>query len=270
MARELFRIPILDLPVWGYGAMVLLGFLAANWLFLSGARRAKIAVEKVQDMPLVLVLCGLGGGRLFYVIQFWERDFAGRGWLEPLKIWNGGLVLYGAIIVGLITFAILCKRKNLDWRRVVDLIAPALAIGIGFLNGCCWGESCAVDFPLAVIFPAGSPPAIANGVAGGPSYPLHPTQLYSAAQGFILAVLVWRIAPRLGHRPGRVFGLLMMLYGVGRWTVESVRADHAITAGEWTISQGISIGFLACGAILWLLAPDEGKTSAKTIPSEGL
>lgn len=274
MARELFRIPFLDLPVWGYGAMVLLGFLSANWLFLRGARRAGIEVEKIQDMPLVLVLCGLGGGRLFYVIQFWERDFAGQGWLEPFKIWNGGLVLYGAIVVGLLSFFLICLRKSLEWRQVLDLIAPALAVGIGFgrvgcfLNGCCWGDSCAVDFPLAVVFPPGSPPAFANGIPGGPSFPLHPTQLYSAAQGFILALLLWRISPLLAGRPGRAFGLLMALYAVGRWTLESVRADHAITAGDWTVSQGISLGFLVCGGILWILAPRRGNSSSAA-PQEG-
>lgn len=273
LLRELFRIPTPfgDFPVFGYGAMVLLGVLSGLWLLRAGARRKDLDPDSLSDLTVMLVLFGILGGRIWYLIQFRERVYAEGDWLETFRLWNGGLVLYGAIGGGLIGFYLMQRRREFGpWRELLDLIAPALALGIAFgrlgcfLNGCCFGQVCSPDWPLATIFPAGSPPSLAHGDGLHASPALHPTQIYSSIQGAILALLLWHAGRRLALRPGRTFALFLGLYSVGRSLVESIRGDHGVAAGEWTVSQMASILALALGAWLWFSAPDQGRHSGSS------
>ena len=198
--QELFRIPTPfgDFPIFGYGAMVLCGVLVGIYLLRKGAVRRDLNPEAVSDLAIYLVLFGAVGARTWYLIQFRDQVFSGGNWWEAFALWKGGLVLYGAIAGGLLGFAWLQRRQQFgSTRDLLDVIAPALAIGIAFgrigcyLNGCCWGGTCPPDFVFGVVFPAGSPPAFALGDGNFPSPTLHPTQLYSAAQGIILCALLW-------------------------------------------------------------------------------
>jgi len=263
--RELFRIPTPfgDFPVFGYGAMVLLGVLFGVLLLKLGARRRGLDEERVTDLPVSLVLFGLLGGRAWYCIQFRHEVFADGDWTAVFRLWEGGLVLYGAIAGGLLGFVWLQRREQYgNTRDLLDLIAPALAIGIAFgrlgcfLNGCCWGEVCPPTYPFAVSFPPGSPPALAFGDGMSASPPLHPTQIYSTIQGVLLCGLLWWVGGRWGHRPGRTFALFLGLYSIGRSVIESIRADHGVLAGELTVSQQASLVAAAVGIWLWMGAPE--------------
>jgi phosphatidylglycerol:prolipoprotein diacylglycerol transferase len=264
LLRELFRIPtpLGDFPVFGYGAMVLLGVLSGLWLLRAGARRSKLDPDSLSDLTVMLVLCGIIGGRVWYLIQFRERVYADGDWIETFRLWNGGLVLYGAIAGGLVGFYLLQRRHSYaPWRQLLDLIAPALALGIAFgrigcfFNGCCFGGVCPADWPLAAIFPPGSPPSLAHGDGLHPSPTLHPTQIYSSIQGAILALLLWFAGGPLAARPGRTFALFLGLYSIGRSLVESIRGDHGVAQGEWTVSQWASIAAFALALWLWNTAP---------------
>ena len=264
LLRELFRIPTPfgEFPVFGYGALVLLGVLSGLWLLRRGARRQGLDPDSLADLTVMLVLCGIIGGRIWYLIQFRERVYAEGDWLETFRLWNGGLVLYGAIAGGLVGFFLLQWRSHYGpWRQLLDLIAPALALGIAFgrlgcfLNGCCFGGVCPPDWPLAAIFPPGSPPSLAHGDGLRPSPTLHPTQIYSSIQGAILALLLWLAGGPLAARPGRTFALFLGLYSIGRSLVESIRDDHGMAQGEWTVSQLASILAFALAIWLWTTAP---------------
>ena len=254
MARELFRIPFLDLPIYGYGTMVLLGFLFGYLYVLRAARREGIPSEKIQDLPVWMVLSGLLGGRLFYFIQFYGEEFAGQPW-RVFKIWEGGLVFYGGLILGAVAFLLYCRRYSLPVLPMLDVMAPATAIGLAFgrvgcfFNGCCWGKACEAGFALGVQFPAGSPPATAQSASPW----VHPTQLYSSLNAFLLALLLWAIW-RQRPAPGTVIGLLFGLYRVSRFVLEGIRGDHQVDPGVWTVSQTVSSGFLLLGASLVIYA----------------
>lgn len=256
MRRELFRIPWIDVPVFGYGTMVLLGFLLAYVFVLRAARREGIPREKVQDLPIWMVVSGLLGARLFYFFQFYTEEFSRGRWTRVFAIWEGGLVFYGGFILGATAFVAYCRRQRLPLFRMLDLTAPALAIGLGFgrigcfLNGCCWGQQCPEEFALGVRFPAGSPPA---GFGEVPSAWIHPTQLYSSANAFLLALLLWAVW-RARPRPGTVIALLFVGYGISRFVLEGIRGDHAVTPGEWTVSQTISTLTIAVGLVLAILS----------------
>ena len=229
MARELFRIPWLGLPIYGYGMMVLIGFLAGYVFVLRGVKREGISPDRVQDLPVWMVLSGLIGARIFYFIQFYDAEFSGGNWLEVFKIWKGGLVFYGGMVLGAVAFLGYCRRYRLPPLPMLDVMAPAMALGLGFgrigcfLNGCCWGKTCDAGFALAVQFPAGSPPAGADQVSPW----VHPTQLYSSANAFLLALVLWAVWRRR-PAPGTVSGLFLALYGTSRFVLEGIRGDHGV------------------------------------------
>ncbi len=275
LLRELIRIPTPfgDFPIFGYGAMVLLGVLVGIFLLRKGAARRGLDADRVAELPLSLVLFGLLGGRTWYCIQFRNEVFADGDWTSVFRLWEGGLVLYGAIAGGLLGFLWMQRKGSYgNTRDLLDVIAPALAIGIAFgrlgcfLNGCCWGQVCEPDFPFAVSFPPGSPPALAFGSAENPSPPLQPTQIYSTIQGVFLCGLLWVAAGRWASRPGRTFALFLGLYSIGRSVIESIRADHGVLAGELTVSQKASLVAAAVAIWLWFGAPT--KDAPKTMGQE--
>ena len=128
-----------------------------------------------------------------------------------------------------------------------------LAIGrVGcFLNGCCYGGPC--DLPWAVSFPAGTEVAatVSAAAAGGPSVPVHPTQLYAAIDAALLAALAVAFTP-LARRDGEVFALVLTLHPISRMLLEEIRVDEPPALGTpLSISALISLVLLALAAGLW-------------------
>src|SRR5262249_1272709 len=146
------------------------------------------------------------------------------------------------------------------FRPAIDVIAPSLAIGVAFgrfgcfLNGCCFGDPCAL--PWAVQFPFESSPWLHHVETGliapdAPySLPLHPTQIYSVVDGLILLVLLSAYYP-LRRRDGEVMALLMLTYPVTRFLIERLRDDEGALFLGFTISQNISILIFLGGLVFW-------------------
>jgi len=98
MRQVLFRIPFIDLPIFGYGAMLFVAFVFAVWVAARLAVREKINPQKIMDLAAWLLLGGLAGGRITYMIQY------GVPITDFYRIWEGGLVFYGAAAGGVIGY----------------------------------------------------------------------------------------------------------------------------------------------------------------------
>lgn len=259
MRQVLYTIPVFGgIKIFGYGMMLFLAFLGSMNLAAWLARREKLDPEVIYDLSLGVFLGGLVGARLFYVIQYWGVRV--HTLLDVVRVWEGGIVLYGSIIGGTLAFFVYRMRRPFPLRPFLDVIAPALALGIAvgrfgcFLNGCCFGDVCRL--PWAVAFPASSPPWAAHRLAHliGPdaawSLPVHPTQIYSVLDGFVLVLLLLAYFP-LRRRDGEVMALLMVTYPVTRLLIEFLRNDERIFFAGMTISQNISVLVLCCGLANW-------------------
>jgi phosphatidylglycerol---prolipoprotein diacylglyceryl transferase len=259
MRQILLTIPIMGgVKIFGYGFMLFLAFLGSMNLAAWRARREKLDPEQIYDLALYVFLGGLLGARLFYVIQYWGVRV--HGFLDIFKIWEGGIVLYGSIIGGTIAFFTYRLIRPFPLRPYLDAIAPALVLGIAigrfgcFLNGCCYGDRC--DLPWAVQFPVESPPWSAQqalhliSADARWSLPVHPTQLYSVADGLILLALLTAFYP-LRTRDGQVMALLMMVYPITRVLIEYLRNDELVFFAGMTISQNVSVCLVACGLLFW-------------------
>jgi len=129
-----------------FGLLVALGFLAGSWIASRRGRAIGLDPQAIQDIVFPwLLMGGLIGARILYVLSYWQRDFAGQPLVEVLAIWKGGLVFYGGLIGATIAGAIGIRRKGLPLWATADCLAIGLALGHFFgrlaclLNGCCHG-----------------------------------------------------------------------------------------------------------------------------------
>ncbi len=148
-------------PVRGYGVMLLLGISASVGAAAYRARQVGLNPELILSGAIWLVVSGIIGARLFYVIEYWGVRF-GTGNLrdtifEILNFPEGGLVIYGGFIGSAIGVLYFTRQHRIPFLALADLAAPSLMIGLAFgrigcfLNGCCYGGE--TNLPWAVTFP---------------------------------------------------------------------------------------------------------------------
>ncbi|MER5972762.1 prolipoprotein diacylglyceryl transferase [Streptomyces sp. NPDC002055] len=213
------------IPLRGYAFCIILGVFAAVWL---GNRRwvARGGLAgTVADIAVWAVPFGLVGGRLYHVITTYEPYFGKNGNpVDALKIWEGGLGIWGAIALGAVGAWIGCRRRGIPLPAYADAVAPgiALAQALGrwgnWFNQELYGKP--TDVPWALKIDAN--PAVGK-IAG--TY--HPTFLYESLWCVGVALLViWADRRfKLGH--GRAFALYVAAYTVGRGWIEYMRIDEA-------------------------------------------
>ncbi len=247
-----------------YGVMVALGFLAALWVGRARARTVGIPPDVVSDVGTWIVLNGLIGARLLYVVAYWEQ-YRDRP-VSILRIWEGGLVLYGGILAGTAAGIAVAMRRRLPLWRFADAVAPGCMLGIAlgrigcFLNGCCWGPVCDKEAWFAVRFP---PQSLAfremtsrgflSGAESG-TPPLFPAQLaYAGADLLLFALLLF--LSRWRRYEGQIFCWFAGGYAILRFAIERFRADvsrFALGPVSWTLAQWMSLAALLAVAVLAL------------------
>ena len=253
------------IPVFGYGTMVFLGFAGGAWTAFRRARLVGVPQEMLWDLLTWFFIAGIGGARLFYLVQFHQQVFEsvtgpGDALLRVVNLADGGLVLLGGVLLVCLATYLFCRARSVPVLLMADLLVPSFFVGLAFgrlgcfLNGCCFGDRCAAGW--AVHFPAGSVPWKTLlfrgylGPAATETYGLHPTQLYSALAAAGLAWLTAAYFPRRQFN-GAVLVLGMLLYPLKRVVLEFLRDDEL---GQWgtgfTISQFMSAGIFLGGLVL--------------------
>jgi phosphatidylglycerol:prolipoprotein diacylglycerol transferase len=258
------------LTVHWYGIFVALGFLAGLWTASRRARLEGIPPERIFDLGPWLILGGIAGGRILYVISYWNEEFAGHPFPAIFRIWEGGLVFYGGLIGATLGAMYYLHSKKLPIWKMADVLAPSVALGSAFgrigclMHGCCFGRVCSL--PWAIQFPNQSPAwskQFADQLVGpnDPSLPVHPTEIYDSALNFLFYLfLAWMF--RRKKFDGQVFAIYLIGYAILRSSVEYFRGDYPVRylGGVATPAQLVSIGIILGGlALLFLLPRPVGK-----------
>ncbi len=275
-------VPRTSLPIFGYGFMVMIGFVAAVAFSWRRARQVGVDPELILDLSFWLLVSGVLGGRLAYLLQNGREVFfdpQGRALqvrdalIAAVNLSEGGLVLIGAMAGGPAGFFLFCHRRRLAPLPLADVVVPAIFIGEGFgrigclLNGCCFGDPCSL--PWEITFPQGSVPFRALVERGFvdpealTTMSLHPTQIYSSISAFVLALVTATYYWRRRHN-GDVLALACILYPITRFTLEFLRGDEMGQLGTGlTISQLYSLAILIVGLALlaWVSARGTPATS---------
>jgi phosphatidylglycerol---prolipoprotein diacylglyceryl transferase len=186
------------------------------------------------------------GARLYEVIFNW--DYYGQHPSKIIAVWEGGLAIHGALILGPLVGVWLARRWRVPILRSLDVAAPCIAIGqaIGrwgnFFNEEAFGRP--TDLPWKLyISPPYRPPELSRF-----EY-FHPTFLYESLWDLaVFAVLMLVLRPRLREKPGALFFCYVALYSVGRFAIESLRLDSFWLDG-FRVPQLASIAGLIVAAI---------------------
>ena len=150
----------LGLPIRGYGVMLLLGVTSGIGLAVHRARQVGMHPDVIYSLAFWMFLLGIGGARLFWVVQYWEH-LNHDSWQQTLfdiaRFTEGGLVVYGSLLGALVAFVTVAHLRQLRTLQLADVIAPSMLIGLAIgrigclLNGCCFGgvhpEGLAIHFP---------------------------------------------------------------------------------------------------------------------------
>ncbi|MBN1395781.1 MAG: prolipoprotein diacylglyceryl transferase [Pirellulales bacterium] len=335
------------LPIRGYGTMMLLAVVTATALAVWRGKRAGVEPEAIYSIVFWMLVPGIIGARVFYIVEYWPRYAAAfsapNGGIGPflgnlINLTEGGLVVYGSLLGGMIGLLAIVRLRRLPLLAVCDLMAPSMALGLAIgrigclLNGCCFGGEC--DLPWAVAFPPetpayfaqvergrmfgitlddekNSPPRVFGVDAGSPaadaglksgdlirrineseiaatadahaalagafydqrplkidvegrprmevpaveppprSLPVHPTQIYSSINAFLICLLLLIWSPRR-RRDGELLALLLTIYPIARFIMEIIRTDESSVFGTgMSISQNVSVLVLFFAAGLW-------------------
>ncbi|HXT68516.1 MAG TPA: prolipoprotein diacylglyceryl transferase [Vicinamibacterales bacterium] len=249
-----------DWPVYAYGVLLAVAYLAGLQLAVMRARRAGLDAARIMDLGIYLIIAALVGAKLMLVVV--DFSYFREHPKELLSLVRVGGVFYGGLIGALLVGLVLVRRYKLPVWGAADMYAPGVALGhiIGrfgcFLAGCCYGRP--TDLPWGVTFT--SPVAAAS--AGTPlGIPLHPTQLYDAgAEALILLVLL--VLERRGKSyPGRTWWLYMLLYSIARFIVEIFRDDNrGIILGVST-SQFVSLALAPIAVIMLIRLKNASRTA---------
>ncbi|HEX3206663.1 MAG TPA: prolipoprotein diacylglyceryl transferase [Propionibacteriaceae bacterium] len=239
-------------PLRAYALCIIAGIIAA---LIIATRRWQARGGTADSMELMVVVgvpFGIVGARLYHVITDYQLYFGpGRQPLNALKIWEGGLGVWGAIAFGILGGYLVARRRRIAFPAVLDAIAPAILVAqaIGRLGN--WFNQELFGRPTTL--PWGLEIAAQYRPAGYTQFAtFHPTFLYEMLWNLAAAVLlVWLDRRfRLGH--GKVFALYVMLYCAGRFWIEALRIDTVNEIGGFRLNNYTAlIGFIV--ALVWLI-----------------
>jgi phosphatidylglycerol:prolipoprotein diacylglycerol transferase len=157
MRPELFNLPFINVSIKSYGAMMVLGFLAALWLGRRLCLKLKENPIHVTNFAAYALLAGVIGARAMHVMHNWSDTYRDNP-IQIIAIWSGGLEFLGGLALATLVMLVYFKSKKLPILKFLDILAPAAMLGLAFgrigclLNGCCYGAPC--QLPWAIQFPA--------------------------------------------------------------------------------------------------------------------
>ncbi|QLL10195.1 prolipoprotein diacylglyceryl transferase [Mycobacterium vicinigordonae] len=259
------------LPIRAYAFFIITGILIA--LVISDRRWVARGGERglVYDIALWMVPFGLVGGRLYHLATDWRTYWGpgGAGTTAALRIWDGGLGIWGAVALGVVGAWIGCRRNGVPLPAFVDAVAPGvvLAQAIGrlgnYFNQELYGRETTLPWGLEIFYrrdPSGilSEHSL-DGVSTGQVFAIvQPTFLYELIWNLLVFAALLYLDRRFVFGHGRLFAAYVALYCVGRFGVELLRDDTATHIAGIRINTFTST-FVFLGAVVYMILAPKGR-----------
>lgn len=231
-------------PIPWYSFLIVIGASAAIFLACREAVRKGLSSELIIELALWILPVGIIGARLYYVVFSWHQFREDP--VSILRIWEGGLAIYGGIIAGLLTLLFFARKKTVSPLLLCDILVPGLALAQSIGR---WGNYFNIEaygpavsnaslcfFPFAVQVPAEHN-----------TWHLA-TFFYESVWDLGVFLFLVCFRRRFLRRKGDVFFSYLLLYGSGRLVIEELRTDSLYAASGVRVSQLISLGL--CLAVL--------------------
>ncbi len=232
---------VFGISIAWYSLLMMTAVALGIALAMREEKRLRLPKETILNFALLAIPLGVVGARLYYVAFSWNH-FAERP-LDILKVWTGGLALYGAVIGGLAAALILCKlyKGKLSLLSLLDACAPSLVLGQAIGR---WGNYANMEAYGARVYETSLQffPMAVEVQVGGQWYWHMATFFYESLWCFIV-FLILTVAKRKMGRKGDVLWWYLLLYCAGRAVVEGLRDDSLmlnISQAQVRVSQILS------------------------------
>jgi len=229
---------VFGLPLHMYGLMIAIGAYVAVAFTTARYKAHGGNPDHVFTVAIWAIPAGILGARMYHVATDW-RSFRGDWW-RVLRIWEGGLGIWGGVAIGTAVGVIVVKTIGADLPKFLAATAAALPLAqaIGRV-GNWWNQEL---FGLPTTLPWGLQISVANRPAQyADSLTFHPTFLYEALWCLLIVGLVIAAERYFDVFDGRLFALYVALYTFGRYWIERLRVDEASMIGSFRINELVSI-----------------------------
>ena len=239
-------------PVYWYGVIIAAGFLLAVMYCSHQAPKFGIRQDDIIDMLFFAVPLSIIGARVYYIIFYPELYRQADGSWDfgaMVRIWDGGLAIYGGVIMAVLTLLVFCKVRKIKFLAFADLGSFGLLIGqmIGR-----WGNFVNIEAhggPTDLPWRMG----IYQYVDGTRQYmEVHPTFLYESLWNLVGFLLLIQVAKRWRKFDGQIFLSYFAWYGIGRGFIEGLRTD-SLYLFDTSIRVSQAFGFATAAAAIVLL-----------------
>lgn len=248
------------LDLHAYGLFIAAGVLVAVWWSERRWAAAGGDPADIGRIALWAVPAGIIGARAYHVATDWHLYDDDP--LEALAVWDGGLGIWGGVLLGAVVGAVVARRRRVAVAGVLDAVAPTLPLAqaIGrwgnYFNQELFGGPSTLPWALRI-----DPERRPEGYVQFETF--HPTFLYEALWNLVVVGIVLVAQRRLRLRAGSLFALYVAAYTFGRFWVEWLRIDRSheffgLRLNDWT---SIIVFVLALLSLAWLNRP--GRRSAE-------
>ena len=263
-------------PIRAYALFIIVGIVAAlligdrRWVARGGERGV------IYDIALWAVPFGLLGGRLYHLCTDWRTYFGagGAGLNAALRIWDGGLGIWGAVALGGVGAWIGCRRRGIALAAFGDAVAPGivLAQAIGrlgnYFNQELFGRETTMPWGLEVYYrrdPSGFVDVHSlDGVSTGQlALVVQPTFLYELLWNLVVFGALLYLDKRFVLDRGRLFATYVAAYCVGRFTIELLRDDAATHIAGIRINSFTST-LVFIGAVVYIILVSRVRAGTPT------
>jgi len=260
------------LTIHFYALCIITGIAAAIWIGRKRYANLGGNPDDVSEVAIWAVPFGIIGGRIYHVITSPAQYFGANGNpVDALRIWEGGLGIWGAISLGAVGAYLYFRthKTTLNFRQLLDSLAPGIVVAqaIGRVGNYFNQEV----FGKPTELPRGLEIDPVNRPDGFESYAtFHPTFLYELLWCLVVAVLLIKLPgflKQITSKQGDIFALYILGYTLGRVWIESLRIDEANLILGLRLNIWVSLIVLITASAYLIASKRRGNTKENHIPS---
>lgn len=236
------------IKIYWYSIFILLGMITAFLIVHKEIKHQNIDEDKFLNLVFYLIVFGIIGARLYYVI--FNIPYYIKNPQEIIALWNGGLAIHGGILSGLAVLIYFCKKYKLNLMQILDILVVGLIIAQAIGR---WGnffnqEAYGAATTLATLKKIHIPEFIIKGMYINGTY-YHPTFFYESAWcllGFIIMMVIRHLNLK---KEGLLTSFYLIWYGIERFFIEGLRTD-SLMLGSLKVAQLVSVIFIILGLVI--------------------
>lgn len=246
---------IFGIEIYWYAVLIVYAMVIALVTFKKREGLYGIKFNDILDLSLYAIPIAIISARIYYVVFNLEYYLQ-----YPKQIFNmrsGGIAIYGAIIGGLITCFIFCKKRKINLLDLIDYVAPGLVLGQAIGR---WG-----NFVNVEAYGIATKSFLRMGIIENGIYmEVHPTFFYESMACFAIFIILVLLKNKRKFK-GQIACTYLGLYSLERFFVEGLRTD-SLMLGNMRVSQMLSVIIFVVSVLIYIVNLKHVRTTSHSEP----